>query len=153
MKIIIVVVYDLSSMSSIRAKAICMVERDGKFLLIDGYDSVKKQRFFVPPGGGVEFGEQSRNTIVREIMEELEQEIINLKLLGVLENIFTQEGIAQHEIVFVWRADFVDENAYALSEMIGHEEDKTYRAIWISQDELKKSDSPPLYPDGLAKLL
>ena len=149
-------------MSSIRTKAICVIERDGKILLIDGYDSVKKQRFFVPPGGGVEFGEKSRDTIVREMMEELEQKIVNLELLGVLENIFTQESIAQHEIVFVWRADFTDEKAYALTEMIGREEDdsptdssqdKTYRAVWISRDELRESDSPPLYPDGLAELL
>lgn len=65
---------------------------------------------------GVEFGETSRQAIVREVQEELSGEITDLRLLGVLENRFTFDGEDGHEIVFVYDGRFADEFMYAGSQ-------------------------------------
>lgn len=48
------------------------------------------------------------DAFIREIHEETETEITNIKYIGTLENIFTFNGGAGHEIVQVYDASFVD---------------------------------------------
>ena len=43
-------------------------------------------------GGGVEPGERSEEAVVREIAEELRATLLEPRLLGVLENVFTYDG-------------------------------------------------------------
>ena len=45
--------------------------------------------------------------VIREIREEIEAEITDLELLGILESIFTLEGQLGHEIVFVYQGDLL----------------------------------------------
>lgn len=93
---------------SIRVIAICLFHDDGSILVAEGIDSAKNERFARPLGGGIEPGESSRDAIIREIHEETGQEITNLRLLGVLENLFTYDGKSCHEIVFVYDGSFAD---------------------------------------------
>ena len=44
--------------------------------------------------------------------EEIGQDIKNIRLLDVVENLFTLNGSTGHEIVFVFEADFVESSAY-----------------------------------------
>lgn len=71
-------------MSSIRPIAICLFYSSGKILVGQGFDHVKGTCFCRPLGGGIEFGETSRETIVREIREEIDADVINLRLIGVI---------------------------------------------------------------------
>ena len=52
------------------------------------------------------------DAFIREIHEETETEITNIKYIGTLENIFTFNGGAGHGIVQVYDASFVDISFY-----------------------------------------
>ena len=93
---------------------------DDRILAIDAFDPTKQQRFWVPIGGRVEFGETSRRAIEREVEEELSVEVQVLELLGVLENIFTFDGGDGHEIVFVYDGQLAERSLYEHSSVGGH---------------------------------
>jgi 8-oxo-dGTP pyrophosphatase MutT (NUDIX family) len=136
----------------IRAIAICVFWQDDRILVAEGFDSVSQSVFYRPVGGGIEFGETSQQAIIREVREELGQDIKQVQLLGTLENIFTLQGIRKHEIVFIYQAEFCDRSIYEQEQIIGHETlGLTFNAIWKSLDSFDERDR--LVPDGLAKLL
>jgi ADP-ribose pyrophosphatase YjhB (NUDIX family) len=56
---------------AIRTIAVGVIRRGDALLVTDGRDPVGGGRFHRPLGGGVEFGEASRDTVVREFREEL----------------------------------------------------------------------------------
>ena len=135
----------------VRVKAICLFRHEGLLLAIDDYDPTKRRRFWVPIGGRVEFGELSRQTIVREVREELGIGITGLELLGVLENLFTFDGGPGHEIVFVYDAQFIEMAMYDAGSVTGMEGDKEFEAHWI--DPSVPAHNRPLYPEGLFSLI
>ncbi len=136
--------------SVIRPIAICVFRRQGQVLVGEGYDPVKGERYHRPVGGSLQFGETSREAVVRELDEELGVELSDLRLLGVLENIFTCEGKAAHEIVFVYEARFADESLYDRPLLRGYEEwAGAYAAVWRDPDQ----ELPVLHPEGLRDLL
>jgi 8-oxo-dGTP pyrophosphatase MutT (NUDIX family) len=135
----------------VRVKAICLFVNGDLLLAIDGFDPTKRQRFWVPVGGRVEFGELSRDAIVREVEEELSAEITELELLGVLENVFSFDGSPGHEIVFVYDGRFVERSFYEGNEVTGIEGDEEFTAHWI--DPSAPKNGWPLYPEGLLELL
>ncbi len=142
-------------MPSIRPISLAIIQRpsDGGWLAVYGRDNRKNQEFYRPPGGGIEFGESSGETVRREMMEEFEAVVEPLRLLGVTENIFTYEGSPGHEIVFLWECRFVDEHFYTLNEiMVATDSGERNPAHWIDPDDLA-ARGIALYPDGLADLL
>jgi 8-oxo-dGTP pyrophosphatase MutT (NUDIX family) len=139
-------------MPHIRPIAICVFQHQDKILVFEEYDFVKKQTFYRPLGGGIEFGETSAETIRREMMEEINVEVTDLKYLGTLENIFVFNGKTGHEIVQVYDGQLVDPGMYEQAEMSALETDgNQMRVLWKRLDEF--SPESPLYPDGLLKML
>jgi 8-oxo-dGTP pyrophosphatase MutT (NUDIX family) len=136
----------------IRAIAVCIFLNEGKLLVGDGFDKIKQQSFGRPLGGTIEFGEYSQETIVREIREEIDAEITNLKYWGVLENLFTYNGEIGHEIVFIYRGDFVDKGLYEQSSIDGIENGIPIRAVWVPLTEFSP-EHKPLYPSGLLEMI
>jgi 8-oxo-dGTP pyrophosphatase MutT (NUDIX family) len=137
----------------IRVIALCVVWRDEAILVQEGSDPATGAVFYRIPGGGVEFGEYAVQAAVREIREELEAEVIDVRLLGVLENLFTYNGEQGHEIVFVCEGAVAEPLFYDQDEMIGHEgDDETFRALWLPLADALAGRAT-LYPDGLAALL
>jgi ADP-ribose pyrophosphatase YjhB (NUDIX family) len=121
--------------------------RDGA-LLVSVHAGVDP--FHRPLGGHVEFGEYALDTINREFLEEIDQRLTEVRLLGVLENIFEWQGEPQHEVVFLFRAGFADPAAYEIPEQaILDEADGRSRVIWRSPG----ATSPPLYPNGVTELI
>jgi ADP-ribose pyrophosphatase YjhB (NUDIX family) len=135
----------------IRVISVCVFRHGDSILVSEGIDTVKQERFARPLGGGVEQGETSAQAIVREIREELGQAITELRLLGVLENIFQYQGQPGHEVVFVYDARFVDESRYDRDELPMCEAGWTTPAKW----RLLGSFGPEcrLVPEGLATWL
>ena len=134
----------------IRPKALCVFQCANRILVGHGYDTVKQEHFYRPLGGAVEFGETALETLRREIREELDTDIAEPRLLGVLENIFTCDGAPGHEVLFVFDARFVDVALYEephLDVLEGGWE----RATWEPLEELA-SGQRPLYPAGLLEL-
>lgn len=139
-------------MNYIRAIAICLFRHKDKLLVFEGYDHPTKTTFYRPLGGGIEFGETSDETIRREIREELGEEVTDLKYLFTLENIFSVNGKAGHEIVQVYDGRLVNSGLYEQAEMSGSEADGgQFKALWKSLDEF--NPQTPLYPDGLLEML
>ena len=137
---------------AIRTIAICVFRNGDRILVSEGSDSVKEQPFYRPLGGMIEFGERSDETVVRELMEEINAEVINLRYLGVLENIFVYEAERGHEIVFVYDGEFRDRSLYEKNVIFGDELGSPIRAIWVNLNELGPT-KPPLYPLGLVEIL
>jgi 8-oxo-dGTP pyrophosphatase MutT (NUDIX family) len=140
--------------AKIRPIVLCLFRHGNRILVSRNYDSVKQEYYYRPLGGGIEFGETSRDAIIREIREELGAEIENVIWLGTLENLFTLEGEPGHEIVMVYDAIFVDRSIYKQPSLIGHELeiDSSFVAEWRSVDEMQR-DSARLVPEGLAALI
>ncbi len=136
---------------TIRPIAICVMRQDERILVSQGYDSGRQEIFHRPVGGGIDFGEASREAVIREVWEELEVTIETPVLLGVLENIFVYEGKAQHEIVFVYDAVFADRSLYDRPILNGMEGDTPFDAIWLSKQQVQMGAK--LYPLGLQALL
>ncbi len=141
----------------IRPIAVCVFwrrRRPDQILVEEGYDRVKGQRFFRPLGGGIEFGERAQDALAREMREELDAAIANVRLLGVLENIFMYEGARGHEIVFVYDAEFRDRGMYEGREVQGYrvETGAGFVARWRSPEEIRGKNAR-LVPEGLADLL
>lgn len=136
--------------SVIRPIAICTFRHNGRILVGEGYDSAKGERYHRPVGGSLKFGETSEEAVRREVDEEIGVQITNLRLLGVLENIFSCEGQDAHEIVFVYEARFRDEKLYRRPLLRGCEECAgAYAAVWRDPRE----PAPTLHPEGLLDLL
>ena len=140
-------------MSTIRAKAVCLFRRDGQILLSEGYDPAKEEKYLIPVGGGIEFGEKAEEAAIRETFEEIGAKIYDLSLLGVTENIFTFDNQKGHEIVFVYEAKLEDEGLYHKPEMVGIETNgESFVVKWFSEDEII-TNKVPFYPNGIAGLL
>lgn len=138
--------------SRIRPLAICIFHHHGKILVNPFYDAVQEQTLFRPIGGGIEFGERSRDAIIREVQEEVGLSISDVRLIGTLESIFHYAGKPGHEIVQVFDARFDDAHVYERPWLEGHESDGApFRAIWCSGASF--TDTSPLVPEGLVELL
>jgi 8-oxo-dGTP pyrophosphatase MutT (NUDIX family) len=140
-------------MNQIRPLAICVFRNKDRILVFEGYDPIKKQSFYRPLGGGIEFGEYGEEAVRREIMEELHTEIKDLSYLGMLENVFVFNGTPGHEIVMVYDGALInsglyDQSVISVIEANGEE----IRAVWKNLDEFGAGKSI-LYPVGLLEML
>lgn len=138
----------------IRPLAICVFRKDDRILVAEGYDPVKRQTFYRPLGGAIEFGEQSEDTVRRELMEEIGAEVGEVWYLGTLENIFVFNGEPGHEIVLIYDGVLTDSKLYEQAEVEGNEAEvgESFKAVWKSLDEFGEGKSI-LYPTGLVELL
>jgi ADP-ribose pyrophosphatase YjhB (NUDIX family) len=136
----------------IRVVALCVIRRDDSILVFEGFDSVKGTPFYRPLGGGIERGETSQKACMRELKEEIDTEVTDLKLLGVLENIFTLEGKPGHEIVFVYEGRFSDQTVYGREEFVVREDNgEVLKASWRPLSFF--NDYHRLVPERLQSLL
>ena len=135
----------------IKAMAVIRRPRDGALLVSEwdsGSDSGSEPPFQRPLGGHVEFGEYALDTIHREFGEEIGQALTDVRLLGVLENIFGWQGGTQHEVVFIFSAAFASAAAYEMEEQ-PILDNPARRVRWRPANAV----SPPLYPAGLSELI
>ncbi|MDX2263546.1 MAG: NUDIX domain-containing protein [Hyphomicrobiales bacterium] len=125
---------------AIRVKSVGLFIHNGRVLTHDAVDRVKDQPFQLLMGGGVDFGEVSDAALRRELREEIGAEIANLQLLTVIENIYTFEGEAGHEIVFVYLASLADRAFYERERIPFIEPGRTEVAEWISLRRIASGD-------------
>ncbi len=134
----------------IRGLTVVIIKNKGRVLVSPGYDPKKDHHFYRLIGGGIEFGEKSLDALHRELKEELDTQIINPKLLGTLENVFTFNGQPGHEIAFLYEAEFKDSSLYDLEEMKILDSEDDGRVIWL---EINEENNKVIYPTGVADYL
>ena len=140
----------LPSWAWIRPQALAAV-RNGSRVLVQDYAATGGEPSYRPLGGAVDFGELAADAAVREMREELGAEITDVRLLGVLENIYVKNEKDWHEIVFMFEARFVDASLEAAERLVGMEGDgDRIEAVWIDVSEPLDA---PLYPPGLLEML
>lgn len=139
-------------MPSIRNIAVALPTKDEHVLVQRGYDAVKDQHFYRALGGGIEFGERAADALRREFQEELGIKIDRIELLTVIENIFTYEGAAGHEVVHVFTADSSEFDNMSVEATLPILDEPDSSAQWIPVNTLLTGE-PPLYPEGATRLL
>src|SRR3989344_4298780 len=133
------------SKGEVKLKAMCFFERDGKLLVSKGFDTVKREHFYRPLGGHINFFETAEAGIRREIQEELGSEIKSLKHLETIENLFTYQGKKEHEIVFLYSGDLAKEELYETDPIKIVELDHEFEASWVPIKDIL-SGQIPIYP-------
>ena len=81
-----------------------------------------KDDYWALPGGRAEIGENSQETIVREMREEIHREARIERLLWTVENFFSYEGYAAHELGFYYLLSLAEPFPF-------HEEDIVHRVV------------------------
>lgn len=138
---------------TIRTVALAICSHRGRILVERGYDHVLGEPFLRAIGGGVEFGERAVDALAREWREELGLELEAPALLGVIENLFTSNGRAGHEVAFVFSARVADAWARERDEIVATEPDGTrHEAVWVPLEALLHGPLP-FKPAGLLDLL
>lgn len=125
----------------IRVLALGLIKDGDRTFISEGYDPVKQQTFYRAMGGGVDFGETSRDALQREFQEEIQAELTNIRYLGCLENLFTFNGKQGHEILQIYQCDFVDHKFYQLEQLIFNEGQRQKKALWV---DIKRFNSGEL---------
>jgi 8-oxo-dGTP pyrophosphatase MutT (NUDIX family) len=136
----------------IRSIVIGIFRRDDQILVGEGFDKVKKNYYYRPPGGSVEFGERAEDALKREIREEFGADIDIWLFRGSFENIFVCDGIPGHEIVLIYETKFRDQSFYQLDEMNAVEDNgEVFRAVWKGMKDFDADHR--LVPEGIERLL
>jgi 8-oxo-dGTP pyrophosphatase MutT (NUDIX family) len=140
------------SVLNVRPIAICVCRDADRILVAEGHDSKKGETFYRPLGGTIEFGELGERAVRREFREEINTDLLEVRYLGMLENIFTCEGRRGHEIVLVYDGRLADQSLYHQEVIEANEFGTHFKAVWKRLEEFGPGRSP-VYPDGLLELI
>lgn len=102
-------------------------------------------------GGRVEIGENSEDTIKREIKEELGKDIEITGYVTTIENFFEMKNSKFHEIMFIYEVEFVEEQDKKIEYNLKNIEGKEYLNYeWIELDKIEEYN---LCPKAVKKIL
>lgn len=103
--------------------------------------------FWALPGGRVEPGENAAKAVVREMREELEQDVICGPLTYVVENFFEDRGKQNHEVGFYFQASFAAGSRLldATRSHIGIEGTRRLEFRWFDLASLGEVDLRPSF--------
>lgn len=99
------------------------------------------------PGGRIDYGETSRDALIREVYEEIETEIKTGRLLWIIENFYKKEGKFIHELGVYYLMEFPDDSPLYLEEgnIYGHENKRKLIFRWHDIDRLGELELYPAY--------
>jgi ADP-ribose pyrophosphatase YjhB (NUDIX family) len=133
----------------IQVKALAAIIRpENVALLVTQGEDGTKDGYARLLGGSVEFGELAQDAVYREIKEELGSDLTFVSLIGVLENRFALNGVAGHEIVFVFCGELTEQSFYN-RKSIPILDVPGLHAEWWSPE----THNSRLVPEGLNELL
>ena len=124
----------------IRVLALGLIKDRDRIFLSYRYDPVKQETFYRVMGGGVDFGEHSHDALQREFQEEIQAELINIKYIGCIENIFQFNGKPRHELIQLYNCDFANPNFYQLESLVFAEGEREKTALWMPIERFKSGE-------------
>lgn len=96
------------------------------------------------PGGRIEIGESSEQTIKREIQEELGKQIEIRGYVATIENFFEMENKKYHEIYFLHRLEFAKDEDKKIDYTMHNVEGKEYLQYeWLDLDKIEQYNILP----------
>ena len=119
----------------LNVRAAGVMTHNGKVLV---YRNVNSDHYALI-GGRVEIGENSEDTIKREIKEELGKDIKITEYISTIENFFEIKGSKYHEIMFVYGIEFINEEDKKIDYVMKNIEGKDYLQYeWIELDRIEE---------------
>ncbi|QCI97065.1 NUDIX hydrolase [Agrobacterium larrymoorei] len=119
--------------------------RDGHVLV----HRATHEKFWTFPGGRAEMGEQSQDTLAREMVEELGAEVSVGRLLWVVENFFHYEGKDWHELGFYYLMELPDSFPFDEEAIVHRVQDGKnpleFRWVKATTEALTALDIPPYF--------
>ncbi len=107
------------------------------------------EKFWTFPGGRAEMGEQSEDTLAREMVEELGAEVSVGRLLWVVENFFHYEGKDWHELGFYYLMELPDSFPFDEEAIVHRVQDGKnpleFRWVKATTEALTALDIPPYF--------
>lgn len=108
------------------------------------HKNINKNHYCLP-GGRVAIGESSEETIKREIKEELGKDIEITGYIATIENFFEIDNKKYHEIYFLHKIEFKNEEDKNIEYTMHNEEGKEYlRYEWIDLDKIEEYNILPI---------
>lgn len=102
-------------------------------------------------GGRIKIGEDSAETLKREIQEEIGKEIEVTGYVATIENFFEMKNSKYHEIMFIHKIEFINEEDKKIEYTMKNIEGKDYLQYeWI---EIDKIDEYPIVPKKIKEIL
>ena len=123
---------------SVRTKVVVSLINSGEVLLAEGYDPANGVQFYIPLGGGVEFGELLEDAARREVSEEVGLQLGELEYRTHIENIYVFNGTPGHEMVFHFLARIDDESRKLLPTHGVEDNGDEFPIRWFPQEELHR---------------
>jgi len=96
-----------SMLFRVRASAV-IVNQQNEVLLVHHVDDLTGEAWLMPPGGGLEAGEDAKEAVIREVKEECGVTCQPERLLYVREYVSKEAGL--HHLGLFFEAKLVDEN-------------------------------------------
>lgn len=108
---------------------------------------LEEDSFWALPGGRVEPGEDAASTVVREMQEELDQDVACGPLTYVVENFFEHRGRKNHEIGFYFQASFTAGSRLldATRSHVGTEGNRRLVFNWFPLESISGVDLRPAF--------
>lgn len=96
------------------------------------------------PGGRIAIGESSEGTVKREIKEEMGKETEIIEYIGTIENFFEMSKKKYHEILFIHKVEFINEEDKKIDYTIRNIEGKEYlKYEWLDIDKIEEYNIVP----------
>ena len=102
------------------------------------------------PGGRVEPGEPAASAVVREMLEETDEQLECGELLFVVENFFEHNGTPQHEVGLYFRSSLSPESRLR-DKTVSHAGTEGFKALefrWFRLIELEQVNLHPVFLRG-----
>ncbi|WP_046214387.1 NUDIX domain-containing protein [Paenibacillus wulumuqiensis] len=155
----------------IRTTCLCLIQYNDHYLFQETLLKSSGRIMYRPVGGTMEPGEHSRQTVIREVREEIGADLVDPVLRYIIENHYeipaheAAEQSAQaaqpaedtvikaNELCFIYTASLKDQSLYKQPHITGVEGDHTYTAVWKTLREIQQDTSAVLVPSNLLELL
>ncbi|MED4909743.1 NUDIX domain-containing protein [Brevibacillus centrosporus] len=142
----------ISQTQKYRASSLCIIWKEDSILL-EQFPEEEGVITFRPVGGTIEYGEDSKSGLIREVKEEINQDLTDVKLLGIIENIYDYYGDVGHEFDFIYEAKLCASDLYNREYIEGYEGENKFIAVWMPVTAFRDNPARKLVPDGLLELL
>ena len=126
----------------VNCRAVAIITNNNKILL----QKRKQDEFWALPGGKIAVLEKGKETVKRELFEEMGVDVEVSELLDVEENFFSFKGKEFHEFIFMYLTSLNNNmRLEKIKEFNGVEEKKNLVFKWFDKDDITENNIRPAF--------